>query len=258
MVNHTRESRHIRDGNQRRVPKEEWYLRENAHEAIVTLEEFDLAQEAISRRRKTVRSQHDQSDRIYFCGHCGRKLEKANGTSFSCPSHRYHAGSPCEEVRWRKDALEDAVFEALKVQIEVVRIETANVKSTAQNKGNSLQCQLTALRTQYDACGREKLSQYEAFREGRITDEEFLSSRDQLTLKQKILKEQIAECEKQQEANQQAMETSDEKQRSVNHLNRLTKKQLRDHLYDAIERIVVYGPGEIEIVWKFQDTSASA
>ena len=36
MVNHTRESRFIRDKNQRRVPKEEWYIRENAHEAIVT------------------------------------------------------------------------------------------------------------------------------------------------------------------------------------------------------------------------------
>ena len=258
MVNHTRESRHIRDGNQRRVPKEEWYLRENAHEAIVTLEEFNLAQEAISRRRKTVRSQHDQSDRVYFCGHCGRKLEKANGISFSCPSHRYHSGSPCEEVRWRKDALEDAVFEALKVQIEVVRLESTNAKSTAQNKGSSLQCQLTTLRTQYDACGREKLAQYEAFREGRITDEEFLSSRDQLTLQQNLLKEQIAECEKQQEANQQTMETSDERQRSVDHFIRLTEKQLRDHLYDAVERIVVYGPSEIEIVWKFQDTLASA
>ena len=86
----------------------------------------------------------------------------------------------------------------------------------------------------------------------------FLSSRDQLTLQQNLLKEQIAECEKQQEANQQTMETSDERQRSVDHFIRLTEKQLREHLYDAIERIVVYGPSEIEIVWKFQDTSASA
>ena len=118
MVNHIRESRFIRDKNQRRVPKEEWYIRENAHEAIVTKDEYEQAQEAIQRRRKYVRSSHDQSDRVYFCAHCGGKLEKANGTVFACPSHRYHDGSPCENVRWRKSALEEIVFEALKRQIQ--------------------------------------------------------------------------------------------------------------------------------------------
>ena len=38
----------------------------------------------------------------------------------------------------------------------------------------------------------------------------------------------------------------------------LTEEQLRDHLYDAIERILVYGPNDIEIVWKFQDTTVTA
>ena len=56
MVNHTRESRFIRDRNQRRVPKEKWYIRENVHEAIVTKDEYEQAQEAIQRRRKFVRS----------------------------------------------------------------------------------------------------------------------------------------------------------------------------------------------------------
>lgn len=80
----------------------------------MTKDEYEQAQEAIQRRRKFVRSSHDQSDRVFFCAHCGGKLEKANGTVFACPSHRYHDGSPCENVRWRKSALEEIVFEALK------------------------------------------------------------------------------------------------------------------------------------------------
>ena len=43
--------------------------------------------------------------------------------------HRYHDGSPCENVRWRKSALEEIVFEALKRQIEIVSIESAAVAS---------------------------------------------------------------------------------------------------------------------------------
>lgn len=43
MTNHTRESRYMRDKNQRRVPREEWIITENTHEALVTKEEFDAA-----------------------------------------------------------------------------------------------------------------------------------------------------------------------------------------------------------------------
>ncbi len=258
MVNHMRESCHIRDGNQRRLPKEEWYLRENAHEAIVTLDEFHQAQAAISRRKKAIRTHHDQSDRVYFCGHCGRKLEKANGLSFSCPSHRYHSQSPCEGVRWRKDALEDTVFEALKIQIKIVQIESADGKSAARSRGANLRRQLADLQAQYDACGRDKLEQYTAYREGQITDEMFLSRRNWLTLQQSILKERMEECKKQYEANRQAAGTAAEKQKSVESMADLTEQQLREHLYDAIERVLVYGPDDIEIIWKFQNTTATA
>lgn len=258
MVNHTRESRHIRDGSQRRVPKDEWYLRENAHEAIVSQEEFDRAQEAVRHRQKAVRSRHDQSDRVFFCGHCGRKLEKANGTSFSCPSHRYHSGSPCGEVRWRKEALEDVIFEALKVQIEVVQAEASHTLPALQRKSEELRRHLASLRARYDACGREKLAQYEAYRGGGMTDERFLRSRDQLTLRQSELKEQIEKCETQYEAGRREMEASGEKQRAAGHLAGLTETQLREHLYGAVERVFVYGPDSIEIVWKFQDRTMTA
>ena len=43
MVNHTRESKKIRDKAQYRVPEEEWIIHENAHEAIVSMEEFEAA-----------------------------------------------------------------------------------------------------------------------------------------------------------------------------------------------------------------------
>ena len=91
-----------------------------------------------------------------------------------------------------------------------------------------------------------------------MTDEMFLSSRDQLTLQQNLLKEQMEECARQYESSRQAIETADEKQQSVGHIAKLTEKQLREHLYDAIERILVYGPNDIEIVWKFQDTTMTA
>lgn len=253
MVNHTRESRFIRDKNQRRVPKEEWYIRENAHEAIVTQAEYDKAQEAIQRRKKFSRVTHDQSDRVYYCAHCGGKLEKANGTVFACPSHRYHDGSPCESVRWRKSSLEEVVLEALKRQIEVTQIESSAVKKAARDKGASLERQLSLLKAQYDACGREKFTRYEDYREGRLTADEYLIAKDELTRKQADLKAQLEKSEAELEAAHQKSLAVDEQQQAVSQMSGLSDKQLREHLYDSIERILVYDAETIEIVWKFQD-----
>ena len=252
MANHMRESRFIRDKNQR-VPKEEWYIRKNAHEAIVTQEEFDKANEAIQRRRKTARVTHDQSDRVYYCAHCGGKLEKANGTVFACPSHRYHDGSPCEGVYWRKSALEEILFEALKGQIEITRIESSEVKKAARIRNESLQRQLVLLKAQYDACGREKFTLYEQYREAKITAEEYLSGKDELTRKQAALKEQLEESEALYEANQQMGDAASEQQEAVGKMTGLSDAKLREHLYDAVERVLVYDSESIEIIWKFNE-----
>ena len=254
MVNHIRESRFIRDKNQRRVPKEEWYVRENAHEAIVTKDEYEQAQEAIQRRRKFVRSSHDQSDRVYFCAHCGGKLEKANGTVFACPSHRYHDGSPCENVRWRKSALEEIVFEALKRQIEIVSVESAAVRKTAKSKGESLERQLVLLKAQYDACDREKFTIYENYREGKLTPEEYLSGKDALAQKQAALKEQLETCETQLEVFHQQSLDAEEQHEAASRMTGLSDDKLREHLYDAVERVLVYDTETIEIVWKFNES----
>ena len=172
---------------------------------------------------------------------------------FACPSHRYHDGSQCEQVRWRKAALEEVILEALKGQIEITRIEASDAKKAAKSKGDSLQRQLTLLKAQYDACGREKFTKYEEYREGKLTAEEYLASKDVLTAKQAALKEQLDECEAQYEANHQKSLAATAQQQTVTRMSGLSDDKLREHLYDAVERILVYDAESIEIVWKFNE-----
>lgn len=253
MVNHTRESRHLRDKNQRRVPKDEWYIRENAHEAIVTQEEYQQAQGMIRRRKSSNRAVHDQSDRVYYCAHCGSKLEKANGTVFACPSHRYHEESLCSLVHWHKAVLEEVIFEALKRQIEVAKVEAAAVKESYGSKGDALLRQLTLLKAQHDACGRDKLAKYEKYREGSISAEEYIEQKDAITQRQTSFKEQIAELEKQYDTCRRENEEAEKMQDAVKDMGGMSNAKLREHLYDAIERVVVHDGKSIEIVWKFND-----
>lgn len=251
MVNHTKESRFIRDRNQRRVPREEWFIKENAHEGIVTAEEYNAAQAAIKRRRKSSKAVHDQSDRVFYCAHCGNKLEKSNGTVFACPSHRYYEGSPCAKVRWRKDALEEILFESLKRQIQITKVTAADEQHTANKNGAALQFRLSALKTQYESMDQEKFSLYEKYREGNITTEQYLIAKDALTEKQAALKGQLAECEEQMVRQFDAESGARMRQQEAGQMAGLSDEQSRKHLYDGVEKVLVYDAATIEIVWKF-------
>ena len=117
----------------------------------------------------------------------------------------------------------------------------------------ALQRQLVLLKAQYDACGREKFTLYEQYREAKITAEEYLSGKDELTRKQAALKEQLEESEALYEANQQMGDAASEQQEAVGKMTGLSDAKLREHLYDAVERVLVYDSESIEIVWKFNE-----
>lgn len=251
MVNHTRESRFVRDKNQRHVPKEEWYIRHNAHEAIVTQEQYDLAQAAIHRRKKTSRTIHDKSDRVYVCAHCGRKLEKANGTVFACPSHRYHDGGPCENVRWKKVDLEKVIFETLKKQIQIIEIESLKMKEGTIAKEGDFKKEMALLKAQRDACNREKLQKYEDYREGQLTREEYSALKDKLTCQLTELEEQIEKCKTELRViNNKSLDEA-KKQQKVGQMMEIPEEQLREHLYDFIDHVLVHDAEKIEIAWNF-------
>ena len=93
----------------------------------------------------------------------------------------------------------------------------------------------------------------ERYREGKITADGYLTGKDELTKKQAALKEQLDECEAQYEANHQMSLAAKEQQQTVNRMTGLSDDKLREHLYDAVERILVYDAESIKIIWKFDD-----
>lgn len=248
MVNHTRENRHIRDKNQRKVPQSEWYVKEDAHEAIVSREEYEAALSAIRYRRPTVIKAHDCSDRVYFCAYCGAKLEKINGTAFACPSHRYHEDSPCVQVRMSKADLEGILLDALRRQLSIVEMKQKKQTKDALPV-TRLYRQVEVLNAQIEECRREKLSIYEAYSEGRLELQAYKEGRGEWTARQTELEEAKSRCE--QEIERLAQRESEQTLGEIALPKRLTDGQLRAHLYDAVERVVVYSQEEIEIVWKF-------
>ena len=253
MVNHTRESRFIRDKSQRKCSPDEWIVRENAHEPIVTMEEFQAVNEKIQRRKMSTKQILPTSDRVYVCAYCGRKLEKANGTVFACISHRFHEKSECVKVRFRKSIMEDVVFEALKAQLSLIKLSVRNSIPENKNKYTEIKRLLDSLSSEISSLDREKLELYEMYRFGDLTVEEYMDKKDRLMTKLDALKKRLSDTEEEyKNAIAQDSQNREEEKKAII-IAKTNDEMLRKNMYEAIEKIVVFAPDKIEISWKFDD-----
>ena len=260
MVNHTRESMVIRAKSQRRVPKEEWIYHENAHEAIVTMEEFEAAQAALRKVRPHTKKNKENSFPFY-CAHCGRKLQRTFGTDvhFYCVTPYWDTDEElCKSVRWDRADIEEVVLEALKAQIAVMTVEAVSKTQNTISEGTLLRQRLKVLTAELEGGDSQKVQSYLDYREGRITKEEFIKLRSEREKRVEELKEQIAETEAEYEDFIKKESQAKQEQAIVEHTSSMNDEALKELMYDAVERINVTDNHSIEIIWKFNDLFATA
>ena len=260
MVTHTRESRKIRDKSQRRVPKEEWFYHENAHEAIVTVEEFEAANAALRKVRPHTKKPY-QETLPFYCSHCGRKLQRTfgNDVHYYCVTPYWNESeAPCKAVRWDKTNIEEIILEALKAQIAVMTVEVKSKTQTYIPKGTKLRQQLKALTSELEAGDSQKVQSYIDYREGRITREDFIALRAEREKRMEELKAEIAETELAYEEYLQAQDQAQKERAIVEQTSAMDDEALKEIMYDAVDRVLVTDNQTIEIVWKFDDLFATA
>jgi len=261
MTNHTRESRHIRDKNQRRVPVEEWIITPDAHEAIISREKWDLANEMLRNPKKVKKSVLEQPDRVYYCAHCGRKLRKTYGSDqyYSCVSAKYQHESECADIRLKRSEMEDILVEALRAQINFVKQNRpAPVKEKVSPSVECYQA-ITQVEKELAQLQSKKLERYEAYRSGEISRETFIKTKDQITLQISDLQTKKEQLENEYRTLLQAKAQEAEKKSELSQAEQIVADYdagLREHLYDAINRVIVTTTEHIEIEWVFADIFA--
>ena len=260
MVNHTRESMVIRAKSQRRVPKKDWIYHENAHEAIVTTEEFEAAQAALRKVRPHTKKNKENSFPFY-CAHCGRKLQRTFGTDvhFYCVTPYWDTDEePCKSVRWDRTDIEEVVLAALKAQIAVMTVETVGKIQNTTSEGTLLRQRLKVLASELESGDTQKVQSYLDYREGRITKEEFIALRSEREKRMEELKNLIAETEAAYEDFLEKENQAKQEQAIVERTSSMNDEALKELMYDAVERINVTDNQNIEIIWKFDDLFATA
>lgn len=259
MVNHKCENRHIRDKSQRRIPQSEWIITEGMHEGIVTKEEFAAAGNAIRNVQKGERKKPNVSDRVFYCGHCGRKLRKSCNTNeyFACETSVYRPYAECGGYRWNKVDLENVLLEAYKKQLFVLESRLKEVRShIKKEKPIDYVSQLRRIERETEALNAEKLQRYEEYRTGHISKEEFLKRKAKILEKVSCLDYEKTDTEKQLALCQQK---KDETENMVEALTAATsvvgvsETELRAQMYEDIDRVFIFSNENIEIQWRFAD-----
>ena len=262
MVNHTRENRHLRDKNQRRTAPEEWIVTENAHEPLVSKEDFERANAMLRHPQKAQRHPKGSSDAVFYCGHCGRKLRKTFGSDiyFSCDTPSYQTGAACRGLRWSKSELEKALLPVYRIQIDLLGEKAAGIQKESQSDQSLfLVRRMEQIERELQNLDRQKLQLFEDYHDAKLDLATYMEQKTALVQRGEQLRRDRAEIETDY---RRYLECQERRKAEEAHLSeylstaQVPDEQLLQKMYGAIDRVSVLEKS-IDVRWKFEDIFSS-
>ncbi len=256
MVNFKCENRTIRATTQHRRKPEEWVIVEGSHPPIVTHEEYEAANASLRKVKYYLPEHKDCRDRVYYCGHCGRRLRKTFGTDeyYSCATKLYRKDAVCREISWSRTEIEGILLTAYKAQLQLMDEEYRKIPGTYKERPlQSCRRKQKAAASELAAIKDKNLQFYEKFREGTLTKNQFLQEKEKLLKRKEELQKKLEVLQEEEDDLREEQERASERIGQLaasGGLLDLSDDELRKRMYDEVERVTVYSSREIEIAWK--------
>lgn len=265
---------------QKKLPKEEWCIVKNTHEAIVDQFTFDQVQQMNRTRKQQYQEKQGcfgnlgNTENILkglvYCGNCGRRLVRYRfvrenkrkaprlhaGYSYICP---IHAAFPlqCGFGRIREQELYDAVLEAIRVQVQLAgdmekMAAESGVRKQLGWKQECLQSQIGQMETELGKIRQYREKLYDDYADGLMGEQDYVYAQERYQEKETKLREQVLELEQSCH--------SLHKQRPENNpwLKNMLQfrdigKLTREMAVALIEKITVYQNAALHIDFRFQE-----
>lgn len=250
IVGHTRNIEGISTSKTKAVPKEEWIVVRDTHDAIVSGQAYQEAQKVLKHcvRKEPQKQPYQKFRGIVRCGCCGRILSRriSSRPYFACPTARSVKDSGCIKVRLEEAALEEALLEAVKVQIRLISSKEPGLVGKTDHD------LLKEIKEHQGTLSRYKslqMAAFEDFAEGRISRQEYRSRKQGTAECQEAVKSRIAELNNQlaELQKQTAMQEADLGKYTCVH------ELTREMLVELVKEIRVDGENRIEIKWNFRE-----
>lgn len=246
-------------GSRRYIKKSvsDWIIVPGMHEAIITPEEFELAQKNFAESRFLSRKAQSYSLKsLVFCGNCLRHMERHKGTTrFHCRYGQNGGEKECAAVRSPKEAkLEGIVFRAIQDYMDIMYDQAEKRKLLRIERGKDIassQTSMEAFTHRIAYLKEKKFQEYERFAAGRISKETYLQ-------KKRTIDHEVAGAEAEKEAMQERISimesgSASSEAEAVCNLFRGEESLTYDMAHAFVGRILVYPDERIEIQWKFCD-----
>lgn len=247
-----RTSKSITSGSKKiRKPKEEWQVTPNTHEPIVSKEIYDKVQELcpLSTKRGWHANSCAPSKALFFCKECGRALLKnTNKHCYECRTASMQITNSCT-VQMDIDELENTVCEYVRQTASLFIGNKAVKKDNASEKEDLLR-QIESARKRQKSLSSKKMEYYANYRDGSMSRDEFVKISERTKLEVEELESRIAQMNLDYEALCKTVTKEAEENFSEIKLLQTFDKEL---LLRVVEKVVVHGPEEIEVIWKCDD-----
>lgn len=252
LVSHTRAKEDVSAKISKLLPKEEWIIAEDAHEAIISKEMFEQAQCVLRHNRRTKKQAmpYQRFRGLVKCAHCGRALTRNNGKQpyYYCITRRALPQTPCRDVYLEEDKLEESLLQAIRVQVQLAQ-HGEDEQPDGRTRENILRERLQECQRAVEKCRARQAAAFEDYAEGRIRKQEYLSRKKEISGQQEEVAKEYAELSDRlaEAVSERGKETADLGRYAF--VNELT----REVLEELVKVVRVSEKDALEIVWNFKE-----
>lgn len=242
------------------IPLEEMELVPDAHEAIISKEEFDQVQQIRQERRIPYFDRNKEPHKyvgLLFCGKCKTAMRKRylashNGyDGYMCGFHQKMGQNYCELNHITFEKLDELVVFAINQQLKQMRTDLKNLENQIGQRKPDVDNKITRLHAKIERNTEYRKRAYEQFMDEILSKEEYLELKQMYENENRQYQKELEKL-KQEEQEQQAAVNITKVWLNNFSRRKLTIKQLtREVLVELIDKIYVYPDQKIDIYFKF-------
>ena len=255
----------------RTLPKSDWIVVEDTHEAIIDRETFEKAQSLFNQFTRTAPQKRDKDLFAGFlrCADCHAAMSKKVNSHpygtyhyYRCSTARKMKKSACTNHTIRTDKLENAVLTTIQTMVDTAvtmeeLVQQINASPAKKRESNHIRSAIATHETELAKYRQMVLELYPDWKNGLISQEEYLQLKGQLNEKVSGLERSLASLQKSQEEFSRGLP---EDNAFLTHFTQYGKIEslTRPLLVELVDKIYIHEGGKITIRFKFEDAYAQA
>ncbi len=242
------------------IPEDEWFIKENTHEAIIDADTFARAQDLMTRDTRTP----PNTGNLYpfsgylRCADCGKAMgRRPTGEFVYYACRTYLTTHTCSRHSIRHDKLEFIILQAIQQQVELIDnlaqlIDGINEAPIVRTVSKRLDTSLKSRRQELERTTAIRRGLYADMKTGLISQEDYISMKQEYEIKEVRLKQDIGNLEEESRDLAQGVTSSNpyfdsfRRHRNITELNHGIVSEL-------IQTIYIHEGGDVDIAFNFAD-----